>query len=126
MENCQLLCNSAVKQHAASATRGRSLSPTKIRKPFVGTSSGLLGRSNARQIALRKQKSAALKKQQALRSPTMVVPTEDIQPKTADLVLNQKNLIQESSDESEYSSLEDDDDAEGNSFNIIIVLLLCL
>lgn len=115
MENCQLLRNTASKQHAPSTTRGRSLSPTKARKPFVSTSCGLLGRSNARQIALRKQKSAALKKQQVLRSPTsMVVPTEDVQPKTASSVLNQKNATAESSDESEYSSLEDDDDAEGN------------
>lgn len=110
--------------------RGKSLSPTKSKKQFIAN--GLLTRSTSvRHIALRKQRLALLKTKQqqqanksgSLTSETvngtapMVIPTDGVhQPAAAACAPNENEVkANESSDESEYSSLEDDDDAQGNA-----------
>lgn len=108
------------KQHNQNATRGKSLSPTKvcsIKKQLVGSNGSTLNRStSSRQIALRKHKLALLKaKQQSIKTTTsMGVPVDSAQPKDAAIAsANKSNAKCEPSDESEYSSLEDDDDIQG-------------
>lgn len=69
-----------------------------------------------RQFVLRKQKVALLKaKQQQVKRATapMVVPVEGVQPKAGSCAPKGQEPNVDSSDESEYSSLEDDDDAQG-------------
>lgn len=47
----------------------------------------------------------------------MVIPVDSSQPKEAAVVPTKTNAKCEASDESEYSSLEDDDDVQGNALN---------
>lgn len=115
----QTFRNSPTKQHNQYATRGKSLSPTKvcsIKKQLIGSNGNTLNRStSSRQIALRKHKLALLKaKQQSIKSATpMVVPVDLAQTKEAAVGSTKANAKCEASDESEYSSLEDDDDVQG-------------
>lgn len=110
---------------AVVSTRGKSLSPPKIganRKQVI-TANALLSRSFLvqRHLArplniLRRQKLISKAKQQARLSPSSpskmaksIVP--ETTPKISKVVsANDKEAKAHSSDESEYSSLEDDDD----------------
>lgn len=127
--------NSPPKQPNQYVARGKSLSPTKvssIKKQLIGSNGSTLNRStSSRQIALRKHKLALLKaKQQSIKSATpMVVPIDGAQLTEATIATTKANAKCEASDESEYSSLEDDDDIHGefgerrvfSSFNYILM-----
>lgn len=130
-DDIQSHCNAAPDTTHVSTTRGKSLSPPKVgtsRKQTIHSNVYLNRATNQRHITrpfsiLRKQKLISKAKQQAARlSPSTPSPTamgktiaklEPLPSQATDKEKPNETEDKANSSESEYSSLEDDDDVQG-------------
>lgn len=119
-------CNAAAFTTHVPTTRGKSLSPPKVGSKRQAVCSNYVSRTtNQRHIArpfcfLRKQK-ILLKAKQQLRSPTnsttMAKTIVKVEPATVKPVADKPSEKEEKANasDSEYSSLEDDDNVQGKA-----------
>lgn len=120
VEVCSSHCDAARTLHAP-LKRGKSLSPPKLTRRYPAVISSTLTRNvirnrySVRSLSLLRRQKTLARIRQAANSPSIAAQSSAKSPKmtTTKLTTENKEENANASDDSEYSSLEDDGDNQG-------------